>query len=81
MFFTKIKEANGTVHINKNWCKGCGYCVKYCPTGVLAMSKEYNKKGYHPPEAVNPEKCRDCKFCEVICPEFAIYITADKDEE
>lgn len=79
MFFSKIKEKKGTVTINKNWCKGCGYCVKYCPTQVLAMSKEYNAKGYHPPERVKEDMCRDCKYCETICPEFAIYITPEQD--
>ncbi len=83
MFFGKIKEAHGTVTVNRNWCKGCGYCVQWCPTDVLVMSKSYNAKGYHPPE-VKPDmvdQCRNCKFCELICPEFAIFVTENKDEE
>lgn len=80
-FFGNIRNAKGKVHINKAWCKGCGYCVKYCPTNVLALSKDYNAKGYHPPEATKMEDCRNCKFCEVICPEFAIFVTDDIDEK
>lgn len=79
MLFGKLKNENGVVHINKNWCKGCGFCVAYCPTKVLAMSKEYNAKGYHPPEVKSPDNCRNCNFCEVICPEFAIYVTGEND--
>lgn len=80
MFFGKLRNAKGTVHINRNWCKGCGYCVTYCPTKVLALSKGYNKKGYHPPEVKSADDCRNCKFCEVICPEFAIYVTDDEEQ-
>lgn len=81
MFFGKLKKAHGNVIINPAWCKGCGYCVKYCPTDVLEMSKGYNAKGYHPPQVKAAADCRDCKFCELICPEFAIYVTSDKEEE
>ncbi len=78
MFFGRLKEAHARVTVNRNWCKGCGYCVTYCPTNVLTMSKGYNAKGYHPPEVTAPEQCRDCRFCEMICPEFAIFVTEDK---
>jgi 2-oxoglutarate ferredoxin oxidoreductase subunit delta len=54
-------------------CKGCGFCIEYCPRGVLRLSSEFNKKGYHPPEVVDASKCVNCHFCEVLCPDFAIY--------
>lgn len=81
MFFGKLKPAKGTVHINKNWCKGCGFCVEYCPENVLEMSAEYNAKGYHPPVVTDAEHCNFCRMCEVICPEFSIYVTPDDEEE
>ena len=65
MSFGKLKKAYGRVTINPNWCKGCGFCVEYCPTDALEMSKAYNAKGYHPPKVKNADDCRDCKFCEV----------------
>ncbi len=80
MRFGKLKQKTGIVHINKLWCKGCGFCVKYCPTGVLELSKEYNHKGYHPPYVKHADQCRLCKFCEVICPEFTIYVTDEEEE-
>jgi 2-oxoglutarate ferredoxin oxidoreductase subunit delta len=80
MKFGKLKPAYGRVIINPNWCKGCGFCVAYCPTGALEMSEGYNAKGYHPPMVKSAEDCRDCKFCEKVCPEFAIFVTSIKDE-
>ena len=80
MSFGNLKKAYGNVHINKNWCKGCGFCVQYCPTNALEMSKGYNAKGYHPPQVRDAEDCRDCKFCERVCPEFAIFVTSKTEE-
>ncbi len=67
------KFQGGTVFIIKDRCKGCGFCVEFCPRGVLSMSVEFNRKGYHPPEVIEPDKCVNCDLCERICPEFAIY--------
>lgn len=54
-------------------CKGCSYCVEYCPRGVLALSRTFNAKGYHTPYAIKEGDCATCGLCEVLCPEFAIY--------
>jgi len=75
MLFGDLKPILGKVQINKNWCKGCGFCVQFCPTNVLDIAVEYNAKGYHPPYVKVPDNCRDCTFCELICPEFAITVT------
>ena len=72
----EIAISRGKVVIITERCKGCGYCIEFCPREVLAFSKEYNKKGYHPPVVVNDD-CLNCHYCELLCPEFAIYSIED----
>ncbi len=63
----------GRVHITEDRCKGCSYCVVFCPTEALAMGGRLNHKGYHLPEMVHPEKCNGCDTCGLYCPDFAIF--------
>ena len=71
----EAKVPLGEVHIINDRCKGCGFCVEYCPVDVLELSREFNTKGYHPPYTKYPEKCINCGLCEMLCPEFAIWST------
>lgn len=73
----EIRVPRGTLHILKERCKGCNFCIEFCPQEVLVVSTEFNSKGYHPPEVADPAGCVSCGLCEMICPEFAIY----RDEE
>ena len=68
-----IDITKGKVVIIEDRCKGCGYCIEFCPRLILAFSDGFNKKGYHPPEVRKPDECVNCHYCEIICPEFAIY--------
>ncbi|TZE80815.1 indolepyruvate ferredoxin oxidoreductase subunit alpha [Calorimonas adulescens] len=61
------------VLIEKDWCKGCGICVAFCPKKVLAIK---NNKVY----LVDNEKCNECGVCEEKCPDFAIYIRRNNNE-
>jgi 2-oxoglutarate ferredoxin oxidoreductase subunit delta len=72
----QVKIPRGDVQIIADRCKGCAFCVEYCPKDVLVMSKEFNRKGYHPPEVVKSGECVNCSLCEMICPDFAIYSVA-----
>jgi len=69
----QIQIPQGEVHIIADRCKGCGFCVEYCPKDVLVMSEEFNRKGYHPPKVVKDGECVNCNLCEMICPDFAIF--------
>ena len=67
------KHAKGTVFIDEERCKGCSYCVVFCPTEALAMGGRLNRKGYHLPELADPELCNGCDLCGLYCPDFAIF--------
>jgi len=67
-------KARGVVHILVERCKGCGFCVEFCPRGVLVVSEHFNAKGYHPPEVIAPDACSACHLCELLCPDFALGI-------
>jgi 2-oxoglutarate ferredoxin oxidoreductase subunit delta len=56
------------VHVFEAWCKKCGICVAFCPTGALTS----DENGL--PILTYPEKCTLCGMCELRCPDFAIAV-------
>jgi 2-oxoglutarate ferredoxin oxidoreductase subunit delta len=75
-----IRVPRGEIHVLLERCKGCGWCVEFCPRKVLEVSDEINSKGYHPPKAVKANACASCGLCELLCPEFAIYVVETEGE-
>lgn len=71
----RLTVPRGQVFIIPERCKGCEFCVHFCPKEVLQVSKQTNNKGYHYPEIVQGRagECVHCQFCSLVCPEFAIY--------
>ncbi|MBI2956757.1 MAG: 4Fe-4S dicluster domain-containing protein [Acidobacteria bacterium] len=69
----KTKKVRGTVVINLARCKGCGFCIAFCPPQVLEFAEDYNPQGYHPPRLTDPDGCTGCDLCGLYCPDFAIY--------
>lgn len=61
------------VTIHTLWCKGCGICVAFCPTGSLSLVAE--KAVY------NPEKCVVCGLCALYCPDLAIAVDQSKKQK
>jgi 2-oxoglutarate ferredoxin oxidoreductase subunit delta len=77
----KFKPSKGEIHLITDQCKGCGYCIEFCPKQVLEESTEINARGVHPPKIVDEDKCIVCGFCTAVCPDFAIYVIERKREE
>ncbi len=73
------RKVHGTVHINPMRCKGCGYCIAFCPPHVLEFSLDFNPQGYHSPYLAKPDGCTGCDLCGLYCPDFAIYGVMSKD--
>ncbi|MBW2610440.1 MAG: 4Fe-4S binding protein [Deltaproteobacteria bacterium] len=57
------------IEIRRDWCKGCGICVAFCPKKVLALDE--NEKAI----IERPDECDQCGLCELRCPDIAIEIT------
>ena len=77
----KYSPPRGRVHLIPDRCKGCGFCVEFCPKEVLEVSDEFNIKGYHIPRVKPETTCVACLLCERICPDFAIFIERLDEEE
>ncbi|MHB8771392.1 MAG: 4Fe-4S dicluster domain-containing protein [Syntrophales bacterium] len=59
--------------INRDWCKGCGICVHFCPKKVLELD-EHDKV-----VAARPQDCICCKLCELRCPDLAIEVVTEQE--
>ncbi len=77
----RVKVPHGRINILIDRCKGCRFCVTYCPRNVLDMSEGFNVKGHHYPVAKNIDDCVNCGLCERLCPEFAIFSVEVVEEE
>jgi 2-oxoglutarate ferredoxin oxidoreductase subunit delta len=77
----KVPQPKAEIHIIKDQCKGCGYCISFCPKKVLEESEEINARGVHPPKVVDESQCILCSFCSAVCPDFAIFVVERKGKE
>jgi len=66
----KLKE----LVINRDWCKGCGICVAFCPKKVLELDN--GEKAC----VVRSEDCICCGLCELRCPDLAIEVITEQEE-
>jgi len=66
-------------NIIEDFCKGCTFCIEFCPVNALEPSDKLNAKGVHPPRMKDEDLCVGCGLCERICPEFAIYLEKKED--
>jgi 2-oxoglutarate ferredoxin oxidoreductase subunit delta len=61
--------------INREWCKGCGICVAFCPKKVLELDDKDKAA------AVRPADCIGCRLCELRCPDLAIEIVFEEKQD
>jgi 2-oxoglutarate ferredoxin oxidoreductase subunit delta len=71
----RVPIPRGQLFIIPERCKGCRFCIDFCPLDVLEETSAMNSRGYHYPVVAEGKEdaCISCQFCSVICPEFAIY--------
>jgi 2-oxoglutarate ferredoxin oxidoreductase subunit delta len=77
----EVKHPKAEIHIIKDQCKGCGYCIEFCPKKVLGESQEINAMGVHPPAVLDENNCIVCGFCTSVCPDFAIFVVEKQSKE
>jgi 2-oxoglutarate ferredoxin oxidoreductase subunit delta len=71
----RVQVPHGIIHVIEERCKGCGFCVEFCPKGVLVITEHTNSSGYHPPKVIDESYCVNCGLCALLCPDFSIYVT------
>ena len=72
-------KPRGTVFVRSEVCKGCSYCIDFCPSHCIEFSQAFNAKGYHFPVLARPDDCTGCDLCGNYCPDFAIFGMRTKD--
>ncbi len=73
----EAKKKKGDLCVIYDRCKGCGFCIEFCPVDALEPSSNTTDKGYYPPTMKGG--CILCGKCEKMCPEFAIYVKEEKE--
>ncbi len=64
----------GNITITKEFCKGCKFCIEYCPKDKIFISDNINLKGYYVAEPKEEKECTGCALCALMCPEAAIEV-------
>jgi len=75
-----MAKLKGAVTVDTERCKGCDLCVVACPSGVLALSKDANSKGYNFSNPANADECTGCAACAFVCPDACITVYRVKVE-
>jgi 2-oxoglutarate ferredoxin oxidoreductase subunit delta len=69
-----LKLRDVEIVVLQDRCKGCSFCIEFCPRDVLEQDTRLNIRGVHPPKVKDSALCVGCGVCEEICPDFAIFL-------
>jgi len=64
----------GIIKIDRERCKGCSFCIEFCPKKAIFLSDQLNLKGYFTADFEDNNLCTGCATCAVMCPEVAIEV-------
>ncbi len=64
----------GLITIDRERCKGCSFCIEFCPKKTIVLSDRLNLKGYFTADFQDLGQCTGCATCAVMCPEVAIEV-------
>jgi 2-oxoglutarate ferredoxin oxidoreductase subunit delta len=68
----KSDRTKSSIEIRRDWCKGCGICVAFCPKQILELDEKEKSS------VTKPDECTQCGLCELHCPDMAIELVADQ---
>jgi len=68
------------IEIDVARCKGCGFCVEFCPQNLIYLDSNFNRRGYHPAifKKEGEKICTGCGICALVCPDTAITVYRKK---
>ena len=64
----------GSITISPEHCKGCLFCIEYCPKKAISLSNKLNMKGYLIAQFNSENGCTGCATCALVCPDAAIEV-------
>lgn len=62
------------IKIDKERCKGCEFCVHFCPKKAIRMADGLNSKGHRFSCVDESVECSGCAVCAKFCPDVAIEV-------